>query len=82
MTPVEQGIGSVRTALVDRLRDASDRLVAVIEALDDDRWRRVPDPRVWSVGREAEHVAEAAAYHHDHHDGHGATIVEKLRASE
>ena len=27
------------------------------------RWKHVPDPPVWSIGKDAEHVAEAAVYH-------------------
>jgi uncharacterized damage-inducible protein DinB len=50
-------------AFATRLWEASERLVAMIEPIDDARWRHVPEPGVWSVGKEAEHVAEAAAYH-------------------
>ena len=39
------------------------RPVAVIEPIDDDDWNRVPDPGTWSIGKEAEHVAEAIVYH-------------------
>jgi uncharacterized damage-inducible protein DinB len=64
MAAVEQRAGSNRAAgLAAQLRAASDRLIAVIEPIDGDRWRRVPGPGVWSVGREAEHVAEATVYH-------------------
>ena len=50
-------------ALAERLREAAAGLIAVVETIDDDRWRRVPQPGVWSIGKEAEHVAEAAVYH-------------------
>ena len=49
--------------LASRLRTAGDALIAVIEPIDDDHWHRVPDPGTWSIGKEAEHVAEAAGYH-------------------
>ena len=49
--------------LACRLRTAADALVAVIEPIDDDHWHRVPDPGTWSIGKDAEHVAEAAGYH-------------------
>ena len=49
--------------LAEDLEDASD---AVIELLGDvplDRWMHVPGPGVWSIGKDAEHLAEAAVYH-------------------
>ena len=46
--------------LASRLRTAGDALIA---GIDDDHWHRVPDPGTWSIGKEAEHVAEAAGYH-------------------
>ena len=49
--------------LASRLQAAADALVAVMEPIDDDHWHRVPDSGTWSIGREAEHVAEAAGYH-------------------
>jgi uncharacterized damage-inducible protein DinB len=61
---VEQHHRSDRSAaLAERLRQAAERLVAVIEPIDDARWRVVPEPGVWSIGKDAEHVAEAAGYH-------------------
>ena len=64
MTPVDPRNGSDRAAaLAERLREAAASLAAVIEPIDDGRWRRVPEPGVWSIGKEAEHVAEAASYH-------------------
>jgi uncharacterized damage-inducible protein DinB len=50
-------------ALAKRLREAAAALIAVVESIDEDRWRRVPQPGVWSIGKDAEHVAEAAIYH-------------------
>ena len=50
-------------ALAKRLREAGAALIAVIEPVDDDRWAQVPSTGVWSIGKDAEHVAEAAVYH-------------------
>ena len=50
-------------ALAERLREAAANLVSVIEPIDDERWRLVPESGVWSIGKDAEHVAEAAVYH-------------------
>ena len=55
-------MSSART-LASRLRTAADALVAAIEPIDDDHWHRIPEPGTWSIGKEAEHVAEAAGYH-------------------
>ena len=64
MTRVERSSGSDRAeALAARLRQAATSLVTVIDAIDDDRWRTVPEPGVWSISKEAEHVAEATVYH-------------------
>ena len=49
--------------LATRLRTAADALVAVLEAIGGDDWNRVPEPGTWSIGKEAEHVAEAVGYH-------------------
>jgi uncharacterized damage-inducible protein DinB len=45
------------------LRAASVRLIAMISDVDGVRWHHVPEPGVWSIGKDAEHVADAAAYH-------------------
>ena len=45
------------------MREAAARLIAVIEPIDDERWRNPSEPGVWSIGKDAEHVAEAAVYH-------------------
>ncbi len=49
--------------LASRLHEAADRLVGVLESVDAETWGHVPDPGTWSIGREAEHVAEAGEYH-------------------
>jgi len=54
---------SAARTLAARLRTAADALVAVIEPIDDADWHRIPEPDTWSIGKEAEHVAEAAGYH-------------------
>jgi uncharacterized damage-inducible protein DinB len=50
-------------ALAERLWTAAAALIAVVEPIDEDRWRHVSSPGVWSIGKDAEHVAEAAVYH-------------------
>jgi uncharacterized damage-inducible protein DinB len=56
--------GSDRAAaLVAGLEAAAAPLLASIEAVDDGLWNRVPKPGVWSIGKDAEHVAEAGVYH-------------------
>ena len=49
--------------LVERLREAAAVLIALIEPIDDRHWRHIAKPGVWSIGKDAEHVADAAAYH-------------------
>ena len=49
--------------LAGRLDRAATALIVVIEGVDSVRWAAVPGPGVWSVGKEAEHVSEAAALH-------------------
>lgn len=50
-------------ALAQRLRTATDALVDVIRAIGPDRWNGVPGTGTWSIGKDVEHVAEAAAMH-------------------
>lgn len=62
--PMPDGNESVRAvALAARLREVAAALIVVVESIEDDRWRHVPSPGVWSIGKDAEHVAEAAIYH-------------------
>ena len=49
--------------LADRLWEAAGALIAVVERVEGDRWTEVPHPGVWSIGKDAEHVADAAGYH-------------------
>ena len=56
--------GSARAArLVADLRTAASALIAVLERVGPERWTDVPGASIWSIGKDAEHVAEAAVYH-------------------
>ena len=50
-------------ALASRLQHAATDLIAVLQLIDDAIWRRTPDTAVWSVSKDAEHVAEATVFH-------------------
>jgi len=50
-------------ALVEQLREACDALIAIVERIEPERWVHVPKPGMWSPSKDAEHVAEGAAYH-------------------
>jgi uncharacterized damage-inducible protein DinB len=50
-------------ALAERLEAAAEELIAVVELIDPESWARIPEPGVWSPGKDAEHVADAAVYH-------------------
>jgi uncharacterized damage-inducible protein DinB len=45
------------------LRAAAAALISVLRRIEPERWTHVPGPSVWSVGKDAAHVAEAAVYH-------------------
>lgn len=49
--------------LADRLDQAASKLIALIESIEPGQWDAVPTPGVWSIGKDAEHVSEAGAYH-------------------
>jgi DinB superfamily len=49
--------------LAHRLREVGADLIALVEPIHDRHWRHVAHPGVWSIGKDAEHVAEAAVYH-------------------
>jgi hypothetical protein len=51
------------SALVEHLRAAANDLIAVIARIDSVTWAGVPSAGVWSPGKDAEHVADATAYH-------------------
>ncbi len=62
--PMTTPAGSARAAkLVADLRAAASALIAVLERIDHERWTHIPGASVWSVGKDAEHVAEATVYH-------------------
>jgi uncharacterized damage-inducible protein DinB len=56
------GSGRAR-GLAARLRTAASGLLDVIEPIPDDLWHLVAEAGVWSIGKDAEHVAEATVYH-------------------
>jgi uncharacterized damage-inducible protein DinB len=45
------------------LNAAAAALISVLRRIEPDRWRHVPGPSIWSIGKDAAHVAEAAVYH-------------------
>jgi hypothetical protein len=49
--------------LAARLDEAAAALIAVIVQIEPDRWQHIPSPGVWAIGKDAEHVIEAAGYH-------------------
>lgn len=51
------------SALADGLDAASLALTTLLERIDVDAWLAVPDPGVWSIGKEAEHVADGSVSH-------------------
>ena len=61
---MESPAGSARAAAL--AADVEAAAAAVADLLTDvppDRWAHVPGPGVWSIGKEAEHLSEAAVYH-------------------
>jgi hypothetical protein len=62
---MEAGMAAEGAAvLVHRLREAAAVLIALVEPIDDRHWRHIAHPGVWSIGKDADHVADAAVYHH------------------
>lgn len=56
--------GTSRAAtLASDLRAAAAALLSVLERIEPERWSLVPGPGIWSAGKDAAHVAEAAVYH-------------------
>jgi hypothetical protein len=64
MRRVDERARSERAAaLAARLDEAAADLIAVIADIEPDRWQHVSAPGVWAIGKDAEHVIEAAGYH-------------------
>lgn len=61
--PVEPAGCARAGALAAQLESAGAALVALLSAIDAEQWVRVPAAGVWSVGKEAEHVADGNVYH-------------------
>ena len=59
----ERGRSERAAALALRLEGAAAALIAVIADIEPGRWQHVPAPGVWAIGKDAEHVIEAAGYH-------------------
>ena len=56
--------GSPRAAQLEAdLRAVATSLIALLERTPPERWTHIPAASVWSVGKDAAHVAEAAVYH-------------------
>jgi hypothetical protein len=50
-------------SLASQVRDAGAALIETIGQIDDSHWARVPEPGVWSAGKDAEHLTQGAVYH-------------------
>jgi hypothetical protein len=50
-------------ALVEQLREVAEALIEQVVSIDPEQWTKLPRPGVWSPGKDAEHVADGAAYH-------------------
>jgi uncharacterized damage-inducible protein DinB len=58
-----QAGGARGKKLAAELHAAAEGLISLLERIDPERWSQVPGPTVWSIGKDAAHVAEAAVYH-------------------
>jgi uncharacterized damage-inducible protein DinB len=58
-----QDRSSRAAALVEQLRQVSEALIRLVGTIEPEQWMNVSKPGVWSAGKEAEHVADGAAYH-------------------
>jgi uncharacterized damage-inducible protein DinB len=59
----EPRIAARALALATDLESAVEEIVALLADIRRGAWSRVPGPGVWSIGKEVEHLAEAAVYH-------------------
>jgi uncharacterized damage-inducible protein DinB len=59
-----ENAGSTRGAiLAARLAESVEELIATFETVDPEVWIAVPAAGVWSIGKDAAHVAEATVMH-------------------
>jgi hypothetical protein len=58
-----RGDSARAAALVEHLRQVAEALISLVGSIEPEQWTRVPRPGVWSPGKDAEHVADGAAYH-------------------
>jgi uncharacterized damage-inducible protein DinB len=58
-----EGIVTRATKLEADLHAVAAALISILEPIEPERWTHVPGRSVWSVGKDAAHVAEAAVYH-------------------
>jgi hypothetical protein len=58
-----QAGGARGKKLAAELHAAAEGLISLVERIDPESWSHVPGPTVWSIGKDAAHVAEAAVYH-------------------
>jgi uncharacterized damage-inducible protein DinB len=50
-------------ALVEQLREVAEALIGLAASIDAEQWTKSPGSGVWSPGKDAEHVADGAAFH-------------------
>jgi uncharacterized damage-inducible protein DinB len=50
-------------SLIEQLHQASEALIGLLNTVDDERWSGQPCAGVWSIGKDAEHVADGNALH-------------------
>lgn len=61
---MDEPAASMRAAaLAVDLESAGEAIVELLANIRRDAWMRVPGRGVWSIGKEVEHLAEAAVYH-------------------
>ena len=63
MVPGASTSSPIVLRLANDLKEAADAAIAVIQAVEPLLWNQVPAPGVWAIGKDAEHVSEAAIYH-------------------
>jgi uncharacterized damage-inducible protein DinB len=64
MVTAPDRMGATRAAsLAANLQEAASTLIAVISTTEPKQWLRSPGPGIWAIGKDVEHVWEAAGYH-------------------